>query len=92
MNKIEHLDISGNRVKNYEGLGDYIAERLEKALNEGVGSIQFSGQGVNFGSTVEVNGKEVSFDTPCWRGGTAAEKPRKTSIPGAGTGTVVHTS
>lgn len=64
LNKIEHLDISGNRVKNYEGLGDYIAERLEKALNEGVGSIQFSGQGVNFGSTVEVNGKEVSFDTP----------------------------
>ena len=64
LKKIEHLDISGNRVKNYEGLGDYIAERLEKALNEGVGSIQFSGQGVNFGSTVEVNGKEVSFDTP----------------------------
>ena len=64
LNKIEHLDISGNRVKNYEGLGNYIAERLEKALNEGVGSIQFSGQGVNFGSTVEVNGKEVSFDTP----------------------------
>ena len=64
LNKIEHLDISGNRVKNYEGLGDYIAERLEKALNEGVGSMQFSGQGVNFGSTVEVNGKEVSFDTP----------------------------
>lgn len=64
LNKIEHLDISGNRVKNYEGLGNYIAERLEKALNEGVGSIQFSGQGINFGSTVEVNGKEVSFTTP----------------------------
>lgn len=62
--KIEHLDFSGNRVKNYEGLGNYIAERLEKALNEGIGSIQFSGQGINFGSTVEVKGKEVSFVTP----------------------------
>ena len=64
LDKIEHLDISGNRVKNYEGLGTYIAERLEKALNEGVGSIQFSGQGVDFGKTVEVSGNEVSFDTP----------------------------
>lgn len=62
--KIEHLDFSGNRVKNYEGLGNYIAERLEKALNEGIGSIQFSGQGINFESTVEVKGKEVSFVTP----------------------------
>lgn len=62
--KIEHLDFSGNRVKNYEGLGNYIAERLEKALNEGIGSIQFSGQGINFGLTVEVKGKEVSFVTP----------------------------
>ena len=62
--KIEHLDISGNRVKNYEGLGDYIAERLGKALNEGIGSIQFSGQTIDFGSTVEVKEKEVIFTTP----------------------------
>lgn len=62
--KIKDLDFSGNRVKNYEGLGDYIAERLGKALNEGVGSIQFSGQTIDFGSTVEVKEKEVIFTTP----------------------------
>lgn len=62
--KIKDLDFSGNRVKNYEGLGDYIAERLGKALNEGIGSIQFSGQIIDFGSTVEVKEKEVIFTTP----------------------------
>lgn len=62
--KIKDLDFSGNRVKNYEGLGDYIAERLGKALNEGIGSIQFSGQTIDFGSTVEVKEKEVIFTTP----------------------------
>ncbi len=62
--KIKDLDFSGNRVKNYEGLGDYIAERLGKALNEGSGSIQFSGQTIDFGSTVEVKEKEVIFTTP----------------------------
>ena len=62
--KIKDLDFSGNRVKNYEGLGDYIAERLRKALNEGVGSMQFSGQTIDFGSTVEVKEKEVNFTTP----------------------------
>ena len=62
--KIKDLDFSGNRVKNYEGLGDYIAERLGKALNEGIRSIQFSGQTIDFGSTVEVKEKEVIFTTP----------------------------
>ena len=62
--KIKDLDFSGNRVKNYEGLGDYIAERLGKALNEGIGSIQFSGQTIDFGSTVEAKEKEVIFTTP----------------------------
>lgn len=62
--KIKDLDFSGNRVKNYEGLGDYIAERLGKALNEGIGSIQFSGQTIDFGTTVEVKEKEVIFTTP----------------------------
>lgn len=62
--KIKDLDFSGNRVKNYEGLGNYIAERLGKALNEGIGSIQFSGQTIDFGSTVEVKEKEVNFTTP----------------------------
>lgn len=62
--KIKDLDFSGNRVKNYEGLGDYIAERLGKALNEGIGSIQFSGQTIDFGSTVEVKEKEVIFTIP----------------------------
>lgn len=62
--KIKDLDFSGNRVKNYEGFGDYIAERLGKALNEGIGSIQFSGQTIDFGSTVEVKEKEVIFTTP----------------------------
>ena len=62
--KIKDLDFSGNRVRNYEGLGDYIAERLGKALNEGIGSIQFSGQTIDFGSTVEVKEKEVIFTTP----------------------------
>lgn len=62
--KIKDLDFSENRVKNYEGLGDYIAERLGKALNEGIGSIQFSGQTIDFGSTVEVKEKEVIFTTP----------------------------
>ncbi|WP_455520854.1 leucine-rich repeat domain-containing protein [Parvimonas micra] len=62
--KIKDLDFSGNRVKNYEGLGNYIAERLGKALNEGIGSIQFSGQTIDFGSTVEVKEKEVIFTTP----------------------------
>lgn len=62
--KIKDLDFSGNGVKNYEGLGDYIAERLGKALNEGIGSIQFSGQTIDFGSTVEVKEKEVIFTTP----------------------------
>ena len=62
--KIKDLDFSGNRVKNYEGLGDYIAERLGKALNEGIGSIQFSGQTIDFGSTVEVKEKEVILTTP----------------------------
>lgn len=62
--KIKDLDFSGNRVKNYEGLGDYIAERLGKALNEGIGSIQFSGQTIDFGSTVEVKEKEIIFTTP----------------------------
>ena len=62
--KIKDLDFSGNRVKNYEGLGDYIAERLGKSLNEGIGSIQFSGQTIDFGSTVEVKEKEVIFTTP----------------------------
>lgn len=62
--KIKDLDFLGNRVKNYEGLGDYIAERLGKALNEGIGSIQFSGQTIDFGSTVEVKEKEVIFTTP----------------------------
>lgn len=62
--KIKDLDFSGNRVKNYEGLGDYIAERLGKTLNEGIGSIQFSGQTIDFGSTVEVKEKEVIFTTP----------------------------
>lgn len=62
--KIKDLDFSGNRVKNYEGLGDYIAERLGKALNEGIGSIKFSGQTIDFGSTVEVKEKEVIFTTP----------------------------
>lgn len=64
LNKIEHLDISGNRVKNYEGLGEYLAKRLGDALNEGIGSMQFSGQGVDLGKTVEVNANEVSFETP----------------------------
>lgn len=64
LNKIEHLDISGNRVKNYEGLGEYLAKRLGNALNEGIGSMQFSGQGVDLGKTVEVNANEVSFETP----------------------------
>ncbi|WP_455931821.1 leucine-rich repeat domain-containing protein [Parvimonas micra] len=62
--KIKDLDFSGNGVKNHEGLGDYIAERLGKALNEGIGSIQFSGQTIDFGSTVEVKEKEVIFTTP----------------------------
>ena len=62
--KIKDLDFSGNRVKNYEGLGDYIAERLGKALNEGIGSIPFSGQTIDLGSTVEVKEKEVIFTTP----------------------------
>ena len=62
--KIKDLDFSGNRVKNYEGLGNYIAERLGKALNEGIGSIQFSGQTIDFGLTVEVKEKEVNFTTP----------------------------
>lgn len=64
LNKIEHLDISGNRVKNYTGLGEYLAKRLGDALNEGIGSMQFSGQGVDLGKTVEVNANEVSFETP----------------------------
>ena len=62
--KIENLDISGNRVKNYEGLGEYLAKRLGDALNEGIGSMQFSGQTVDLGKTVEVNANEVSFETP----------------------------
>ena len=62
--KIEHLDISGNRVKNYEGLGEYLAKRLGGALNEGIGSMQFSGQEVDFGKTIEVSSNEVSFETP----------------------------
>lgn len=62
--KIEHLDISGNRVKNYEGLGEYLAKRLGDALNEGIGSMQFSGQEVDFGKTIEVSSNEVSFETP----------------------------
>jgi len=62
--KIEHLDISGNRVKNYEGLGEYLAKRLGDALNEGIGSMQFSGQEVDFGKTIEVSSNEASFETP----------------------------
>lgn len=62
--KIVDLDLSGNRIKNYTGLEDYIAKRLEKALNEGVGSMLHAGQTVSLGETLNVKSNEVSFGSP----------------------------
>ena len=65
LNKIKNLDLSGNNISDYTGLGDYIAERQMHVSNEEPGwSLNFSGQTVPFNKEVIVTGNEAELDNP----------------------------
>ena len=65
LNKIKNLDLSGNNISDYTGLGDYIAERQIHVSNEEPGwSLNFSGQTVPFNKEVIVTGNEAELDNP----------------------------
>ena len=65
LNKIKNLDLSGNNISDYTGLGDYIAERQKHVSNEEPGwSLNFSGQTVNFDKEITVTDGEAEFDNP----------------------------
>ena len=60
MEKINHLDFSDNKIKDYSKLANYILPRYKK-LEEGEGSIGFHGQNVTQTQSVTVDNNEVSF-------------------------------
>ena len=65
LNKIKNLDLSGNNISDYTGLGNYIAERQKHVSNEEPGwSLNFSGQTVPFNKEVIVTGNEAELDNP----------------------------
>lgn len=65
LNKIKNLDLSGNNISDYMGLGDYIAERQMHVSNEEPGwSLNFSGQTVHLNKEVIVTGNEAELDNP----------------------------
>ena len=65
LNKIKNLDLSGNNISDYTGLGDYIAERQKHVSNEESGwSLNFSGQTVNFDKEITVTDGKAEFDNP----------------------------
>ncbi|MDU5587117.1 MAG: albumin-binding GA domain-containing protein [Finegoldia magna] len=60
MEKINHLDFSDNKIKDYSKLANYILPRYKK-LEEGEGSIGFHGQNVTQTQSVTVDNNEVSY-------------------------------
>ncbi|MDU2898648.1 MAG: leucine-rich repeat domain-containing protein, partial [Finegoldia magna] len=58
--KINHLDFSDNKIKDYSKLANYILPRYKK-LEEGEGSIGFHGQNVEQIQSVTVHNNKVSF-------------------------------
>ena len=60
MEKINHLDFSDNKIKDYSKLANYILPRYKK-LEEGEGSIGFHGQNVEQIQSVTVHNNKVSF-------------------------------
>ena len=60
MEKINHLDFSDNKIKDYSKLANYILPRYKK-LEEGEGSIGFHGQNVEQIQSVTVDNNKVSF-------------------------------
>lgn len=60
MEKINHLDFSDNKIKDYSKLANYILPRYKK-LEEGEGSIGFHGQNVEQIQSVTVDKNKVSF-------------------------------
>ncbi|MDU5922006.1 MAG: cell wall-binding repeat-containing protein, partial [Finegoldia magna] len=62
MEKINHLDFSDNKIKDYSKLADYILPRYMEQ-EEGAGSIGFHGQNVTQTQSVTVDNNKVSFET-----------------------------
>ena len=60
MEKINHLDFSDNKIKDYSKLANYILPRFMKQ-QEGEGSIGFHGQNVEQKQSVTVDKSKVSF-------------------------------
>lgn len=60
MEKINHLDFSDNKIKDYSKLANYILPRFMKQ-QEGEGSIGFHGQNVEQKQSVTVDNNKVSF-------------------------------
>lgn len=60
MEKINHLDFSDNKIKDYSKLDNYILPRYMKQ-QEGEGSIGFHGQNVEQKQSVTVDKNKVSF-------------------------------
>ena len=60
MEKINHLDFSDNKIKDYSKLANYILPRYMKQ-QEGEGSIGFHGQNVEQKQSVTVDKNKVSF-------------------------------
>ena len=61
MEKINSLDFSDNKIKDYSKLANYILPRLMKQLEEGDGSVGFHGQNVTQKQAVTVDKNKVSF-------------------------------
>lgn len=66
MEKINHLDFSDNKIKDYSKLANYILPRYMKQ-QEGEGSIGFHGQNVEQKQSVTVDKNKVSF-SPEYKG------------------------
>lgn len=60
MEKINHLDFSDNKIKDYSKLANYILPRYMKQ-QEGEGSIGFHGQNIEQKQSVTVDKNKVSF-------------------------------
>lgn len=58
---IKDMDLSGNHIETYEGLGEYIAGKYMQA-QMGIGSLNFWAQSVTEDEPIKVSGKELEFD------------------------------
>lgn len=58
---IKDMDLSGNHIETYEGLGEYIAGKYMQA-QMGIGSLNFWAQSVTEDEPIKVSVKELEFD------------------------------